>query len=82
MAVTAECHMKKFIRQLKESAASEDGEIKTTVKDKVIKCAIVVTKRRLKDLNEMIDDPNSFTYMVSPEEWKILGVGELNEKKL
>lgn len=34
------------------------------------------------DLNVMIDDPKAFTHLVSPEEWKILGADELNEKKL
>jgi hypothetical protein len=30
----------------------------------------------------MIDDPTAFEHLVSPEEWKILGADELNEKKL
>lgn len=30
----------------------------------------------------MIDDPKAFEMLVSPEEWKILGYDELNEKKL
>ena len=30
----------------------------------------------------MIDDPKAFTHLVSPEEWKVLGADELNEKKL
>lgn len=57
MAVKAECHLRKFVRQLRESASSEEGEIKTTVKEKVVKVAIKVCERRLKDLNELIDDP-------------------------
>jgi len=55
-----ECHLKKYIRELRESANSEEGDIKTSVKDKVIKTAIRVCERRLKDLNEMIDDPTAF----------------------
>ena len=99
MAVKAECHLKRFVRELRESAQAaadaanqegEDGneeeqkeiEIKTSVKEKVVKLAIKVCERRLKDLNEMIDDPKAFTHLVSPEEWKILGADELNEKKL
>lgn len=82
MAIKAECHLKKYIRELRESAESEDGEITTTVKEKVITVSIKVTQRRLKDLNEMIDDPTAFEHLVSPEEWKILGADELNEKKL
>ena len=69
------------MRELRESAA--DGEeIKSSVKEKVIKIAIKVTERRLKDLDEMIDDPKAFEMLVSPEEWRILGNDELNEKKL
>jgi len=79
--VKAEGFLKRYIRELRESA-SEGDEIKTKVKEKVIKVAISVTEKRLKDLNEMIDDPKAFETLVSPEEWKILGYDELNEKKL
>jgi len=82
MAVKAECFIKKYIRELRETAASEEGEIKTTVKEKIIKLAMRVVERRLKDLNEMIDDPKAFEDLVSEAEWKILGADELNEKKL
>jgi len=44
--------------------------------------AIKVCERRLKDLDELIDDPKAFQDLVSPEEWRILGADELNEKKL
>ena len=30
----------------------------------------------------MIDDPTAFEYTVTPEEWKIIGADELNDKKL
>jgi hypothetical protein len=73
MAVKAECWIKKFIRELRESANSEEGEITTKVKEKVIKTAIRVCERRLKDLDEMIDDPKAFEDLVSADEWKILG---------
>jgi hypothetical protein len=36
------------------------------VKEKVIKIAMIVCERRLKDLNEMIDDPKAFEMLVSP----------------
>ena len=64
-AVKAECVLKKYIRQLKESAMSEEGEIKTTVKERKIKIAIKVCERRLKDLNELIDDPKAFQDLVN-----------------
>lgn len=82
MAIKAECHLKRFVQELRESAASEDGEIRTSLKDKVIKTSITVCHRRLKDLNEMIDDPSAFETLVSAEEWRILAFDELNEKKL
>lgn len=77
----AEGFLKKYVRELRESAA-EGEDIKSSVKEKVIRIAIKVTERRLKDLNEMIDDPKAFEMLVSPEEWKVLGNDELNEKKL
>lgn len=82
MAVKAESHLKKYIRELRASAQSEEGEIKTTVKEKVLKIAIKVVERRLRDLDQLIDDPSAFELLVSPEEWKTLGQDELNEKKL
>jgi len=42
MAVKAECHIKKYIRELRYSANSEEGEIKTSVKEKVLKTSIKV----------------------------------------
>jgi len=44
---------------------SEEGEIKTTVKERKIKIAIKVCERRLKDLNELIDDPKAFQDLVN-----------------
>jgi len=38
-----------------------------------------VCERRLKDLDELIDDPKAFENLVSAEEWKILGADEPNE---
>jgi len=57
MAIKAESWIKKFVKELRDSASSEDGEIKTIITQKIIKTAIAVTERRLKDLNELIDDP-------------------------
>jgi tubulin monoglycylase TTLL3/8 len=80
--VKAECKIKTFVRELTESAMSEEGEIRTTIKPKVIETAIKVCERRLKDLDELIDDPKAFEKLVSDAEWRILGADELNEKKL
>jgi len=81
-AVKAECILKRYIRELRESAQSEESDIKTSVKEKALKVAMKVIERRLKDLDELIDDPKAFQDLVSPEEWKILGADELNEKTL
>lgn len=82
MAVKAECHLKRWVRELRQTAQSETGELKTNVKEKVVKCAIKVCERRLRDLDQMIDDPSAYEELVSAAEWKILGADELNEKTL
>ena len=82
MAVKAESHLKKFVREVRASAASESGEITTTVKDKVLKLATTVCQRRLRDLNDLIDDPKAYEELVSPADWKILGADELSEKNM
>ena len=74
--------MKRFVRELKESSESEEAEIKTSLSDRIVKTALKVCERRMKDLNEMIDDPKAFESLVSEAEWKILGADELNEERL
>ena len=54
----------------------------TTVKEKVLKVAMNVCQRRLRDLNDLIDDPKAYQELVSPADWKILGADELNEKNM
>lgn len=76
-AVKAECYVKTFVRQMKESA----GE-KTTVPEKTLKVALKVCEKRLKDLDDLIDDPNAFSSLVTDEEWKVLGADELNIESL
>lgn len=60
----------------------ESGGDKTTVTDKVLKVALKVSEKRLKDLDDLIDDPNAFSSLVTDEEWKILGADELNVETL
>ncbi len=38
--------------------------------------------RRVRDLDELIDDPTAFEQIVSDAEWKILGADELTEESL
>lgn len=41
-----------------------------------------VSLRRVKDLDDLIDDPNAFEKLVSDAEWKLLGADELTEESL
>lgn len=74
----AESYVKAYVREMRES----QGGKSTTVPDKVLKVAIRVCEKRLKDLDDLIDDPNAFTSLVTDEEWKILGADELNLETL
>lgn len=41
-----------------------------------------VCEKRLRDLDDLIDDPAAFGALVTDEEWKILGADELNIETL
>lgn len=58
------------------------GEKPSTVPNKVLKVALKVCEKRLKDLDELIDDPNAFSSLVTDEEWAILGADEHNSESL
>jgi hypothetical protein len=60
----------------------ESAGDKTTVADKVLKVALKVCEKRLKDLDDLIDDPTAFQSLVTDDEWKILGADELNAETL
>jgi tubulin monoglycylase TTLL3/8 len=70
--------VKIFVKEMRES----NGEKNSTVEDKVLKVAIRVCEKRLRDLDEMIDDPTAFTELVTDDEWKVLGADELTEETL
>ena len=55
---------------------------KTSVTAQVLKVAMKVVDKRLKDLDDIIDDPNAFSQLVTDEEWKVLGADELNQQTL
>lgn len=38
-----------------------------------------VCQKRLRDLDDLIDDPTAFDALVTDEEWKVLGADEMNE---
>ena len=70
--------MKIFVREMRES----QGNGKLTVDDKVLKIALRVCDKRLRELDEMIDDPTAFSELVTDDEWKVLGADELNTETL
>jgi len=41
-----------------------------------------ICERRLKDLDDLIDDPKAFTELVSEKEWAILAADELDKESL
>ena len=53
-----------------------------SVEKKVLKVAQIVCEKRIKDLDEIIDDPNAFTQVVTDAEWEVLGADELNKDEL
>jgi hypothetical protein len=70
--------LKQFVREMRESM----GEKPSTVTDKILKIALRVSEKRLRDLDDLIDDPNAFSSLVNEEEWAILGADELNVETL
>jgi len=47
-----------------------------------LRVALKVCEKRLKELDEMIDDPAAFGQLVTDEEWKVLGADELSVETL
>jgi tubulin monoglycylase TTLL3/8 len=70
--------VKAYVKEMRESG----GEKNTIVPDKVLKVAMKVCEKRLKELDDLIDDPNAFNSLVTDEEWKVLGADELNVETL
>ena len=52
------------------------------VSDKVLQVALRVCEKRLRDLDDLIDDPSAFSELVTDEEWKVLGADELTMETL
>jgi tubulin monoglycylase TTLL3/8 len=77
-AVKAECYVKIFVREMRAS----QGEKGSSVSDKVLKVALKVCEKRLKELDDLIDDPNAFNSLVTDDEWAVLGADELNTETL
>jgi tubulin monoglycylase TTLL3/8 len=80
-AMKAEAYVKLYVKELREAQTNGTEKV-TKIPDKVLKVAFKVCEKRLKDLDDLIDDPNAFTSLVTDEEWKILGADELNIETL
>ncbi len=58
------------------------GAAHPNVSDKVLQVALRVCEKRLRDLDDLIDDPSAFTELVTDDEWKVLGADELTLETL
>jgi hypothetical protein len=70
--------VKIFVKEMRESM----GDKPSTVSDKILKTALKVCEKRLRDLDDLIDDPQAFNQLVTDDEWAILGADELNTESL
>lgn len=53
--------------------------VESSVDPEILETAQFVCDKRVRDLDEIIDDPNAFTQLVTDEEWLILGADEMNQ---
>ena len=56
--------------------------VSESVNKKLLKVALKVCKKRTRELDDLIDDPNGFENLVSDAEWKILAQDEMTEEDL
>jgi len=80
-ATKAQCYLKIYAREIREAFES-GGALTSTVNKEVLRVALEVSQRRVRDLDDLIDDPTAFGQIVSDAEWKILGADELTEESL
>ena len=78
----AQNYLKIYARELREAFDYDKPLISATVNKELLQVAINVSLRRVRDLDELIDDPTAFEQIVSDQEWKILGADELTEESL
>jgi hypothetical protein len=70
------------MREVRENFESGGSTNANTVSDELIACALNVCQKRVRDLDDLIDDPEGFGCLVSDQEWDILGADELTEEAL
>ena len=81
-ATKAQGYVKIYVRELREQFESGAAQLQSNVSKEVLQVALDVCKKRVRDLDELIDDPDAFNQLVSDAEWKILGADEMNEETL
>ena len=57
--------MKIYARELREALDSDKPLVSATVNKELLQVAINVSLRRVRDLDELIDDPTAFEQIVS-----------------
>ena len=70
--------MKTYVREMRDS----QGSAAPSVPSNVFKVALRVCEKRLRDLDDLIDDPSAFQELVTDDEWRVLGADELNLETL
>jgi tubulin monoglycylase TTLL3/8 len=79
-ATKAQSLLKIYVREIREAYdADPNGDIYSrSVEPDVLKVAQDVCMRCVRDLDDLIDDPEAFGQLVSEAEWQILSQDELN----
>lgn len=81
-ATKASNFLKIYAREIREQFDKGLPLVSQTVSKELLKVAMDVSYRRVRDLDDLIDDPTAFGQLVSDNEWKILGADELTEELL
>lgn len=80
-------YMKIYVREMREAFAASGNSLTQDIKsksvnDKIYKVAMKVCRQRMRDLDDLIDDPDGFESLVSNQEWAILSQDEHSEETL
>lgn len=81
-ATKAQNYLKIYLREIREAFDRGQPLVSASVSEQILTVALDVSSRRVRDLDDLIDDPTAFGQLVSDAEWKILGADELTEESL
>lgn len=81
-ATKAQNYLKIFLREIRECFEQGKKLESKTVGKELLQVALDVSLRRVRDLDDLIDDPSAFEALVSDAEWKLLGADELTLESL